>query len=680
MQRSSEDTSFPPSSVENRARVALAPVRTRARSSIAMRADEIGAVLGVAVEGGSPSEQELRSAQRAAHLIVGSAGTVGMPTVSSLARELEDFLESGLLADPIRLRDAVTVLDRLRSNLAEDAVSVPEVVPPVAQQRREILLAHPDPGVVESLTAAAAMRGWTCRTAADLATARECLRNGRPEVLLVSADLPPQGCLELLDPSGGDGPDCPALVLARAHGAPVRLDDLRRVSDGILADTADPEHIVDVAIHTAGQGRGGRPRLLVLADGPTTLSALSLHLSPRFEVTVVADQAALGESLRRSRPDAFLLDVDTPGVDGPVLCRQVAQDPLSQGIPVLAATARPASEALADVLAAGAEDVIAKPIGGPDLLNRLATALDRAIRCRRVASAGSPTQLAGRGAFEDAFSLLAEHSLRTNRPLALALLDLDHPRDPATVRGGEDHALDHLADYLSICLPEWDVVGRWGGREVLVAMRDASRADGIARVSAVLEVVRGEPLDTSQLTTPPHVTFSGVVAEFPNDGTDLLTLLRGMADSLAEARHEGNRVIPIRLTPPAAETRTDVFIVEDDEVLVSLLKQALETRGIRSEYETDGRTALDRLVGPRPLSARVILLDVDLPGIDGQEILRRLGQEGVLSRSRVVMLTAASSEEDVRTAESNGAFDHVAKPFSLPVLTQRLRRALQDSP
>jgi DNA-binding response OmpR family regulator len=73
----------------------------------------------------------------------------------------------------------------------------------------------------------------------------------------------------------------------------------------------------------------------------------------------------------------------------------------------------------------------------------------------------------------------------------------------------------------------------------------------------------------------------------------------------------------------------------------------------------------------------VIVLDWDLPGLDGLRVLRSLADDGVLQRSRVIMLTARVSEQEVLLALNAGAVDHVSKPFSVPVLMQRVRRAME---
>ena len=72
-----------------------------------------------------------------------------------------------------------------------------------------------------------------------------------------------------------------------------------------------------------------------------------------------------------------------------------------------------------------------------------------------------------------------------------------------------------------------------------------------------------------------------------------------------------------------------------------------------------------------------MLLDVDLPGLDGVAILRRLREDGALPDMRVVMLTARATEDALLTTLDLGAFDHVGKPFSIPVLMHKVARALE---
>jgi DNA-binding response OmpR family regulator len=85
------------------------------------------------------------------------------------------------------------------------------------------------------------------------------------------------------------------------------------------------------------------------------------------------------------------------------------------------------------------------------------------------------------------------------------------------------------------------------------------------------------------------------------------------------------------------------------------------------------------LTGEIPeIQASVILLDVDLPGLNGLDVLRRLKGVEVTRVSSVVMLTARTGERDVLTALELGAIDHIAKPFSVPVLMHKVRTLLKQ--
>jgi DNA-binding response OmpR family regulator len=112
-------------------------------------------------------------------------------------------------------------------------------------------------------------------------------------------------------------------------------------------------------------------------------------------------------------------------------------------------------------------------------------------------------------------------------------------------------------------------------------------------------------------------------------------------------------------------------------VLAPLLIHALQTRGYRVRRIADGDEAARLLGGPRPeVRADLVLLDWDLPGRDGLTVLRGLAEDGGLVGTQVVMLTFRASEREVLSSLELGAVDHVAKPFSVPVLMQRVRRLL----
>lgn len=74
-----------------------------------------------------------------------------------------------------------------------------------------------------------------------------------------------------------------------------------------------------------------------------------------------------------------------------------------------------------------------------------------------------------------------------------------------------------------------------------------------------------------------------------------------------------------------------------------------------------------------------MLLDLDLPGLNGHAVLRTLQAHKVLERTRVLVLSVHASDEAVCASFDAGADDHVVKPVSVPVLLRRMRRSLRRS-
>lgn len=128
---------------------------------------------------------------------------------------------------------------------------------------------------------------------------------------------------------------------------------------------------------------------------------------------------------------------------------------------------------------------------------------------------------------------------------------------------------------------------------------------------------------------------------------------------------------------PPAEPASDVpevIVVEDDPALAELLTFGIEARGYRYRDFRNGREALDVLLaldthGEAPL----LLLDVDLPALDGYSIFNTLQRE-CPGKYRVVFTTVHGSEAEQLRGLEAGAIDYMVKPMSLRVALEKIRR------
>ena len=115
------------------------------------------------------------------------------------------------------------------------------------------------------------------------------------------------------------------------------------------------------------------------------------------------------------------------------------------------------------------------------------------------------------------------------------------------------------------------------------------------------------------------------------------------------------------------------LVVDDDPDTIDLLSYVLHREGYDVLAAIDGRQALARWEADRP---DIVLLDANMPGLDGYEVCRRIRQA---SRTPVVMLTARDEEADVLRGLQLGADDYVTKPFSPKVLAGRMKAVLRRS-
>jgi len=129
-----------------------------------------------------------------------------------------------------------------------------------------------------------------------------------------------------------------------------------------------------------------------------------------------------------------------------------------------------------------------------------------------------------------------------------------------------------------------------------------------------------------------------------------------------------------RGAPPEPGQGPLVLVIDDDRDLCAVIVEALEPDGLRCAVAHDGRTGIEMAVDLRP---DLIILDLILPNVSGDEVLGRLQADHRTRYTPVVLVTASnSSEEKVRHLRA-GADDYITKPFDLSELAARVLTALR---
>jgi len=128
----------------------------------------------------------------------------------------------------------------------------------------------------------------------------------------------------------------------------------------------------------------------------------------------------------------------------------------------------------------------------------------------------------------------------------------------------------------------------------------------------------------------------------------------------------------------ALATLPRVLVVEDETDIAQLIKHTLERGGDANvEVVSTGDAAL-RSVGETPPD--LMILDLNLPVVDGTEVCRLIRARPATASLPIIMLTARTTESDRVSGLDLGADDYVTKPFSLRELAARVRAVLRRKP
>jgi two-component system cell cycle response regulator DivK len=146
----------------------------------------------------------------------------------------------------------------------------------------------------------------------------------------------------------------------------------------------------------------------------------------------------------------------------------------------------------------------------------------------------------------------------------------------------------------------------------------------------------------------------------------------GSSDSSSNNNHNGARPPrPTRNGLKTAKQKLTILVVDDDETNLTLARALLEADGFVVVTAVDAISTFDVLKDVEPA---LILMDIQLPGMDGWELTRRLKKNIATSHIPIIALTAYGKHGDAERAREAGFSEFVAKPVSTRELPSIIRK------
>ncbi len=607
---------------------------------------------------------------REAHRMVGTLGSFGFPLGSELARQLEELLEAGPLTDSVVVKISGLCQDLL--DLVDGAGStLTEVLVPQSSTLPLVTVVSPDEALRQSMATGAVRFGLRV-VALPPERFSDFLSSAASDAVVYDF-----GSLE--QPISAETSEllrslvCPVVAVCPSLSLRQRVE----VSSLGMASLVEKPFEIEPLLESLQEmlSLPAASRVLAIDDDPLFLRQLESLIVPLGSTfTGVSDPEALWAALEARDPDLVLLDIDMPDIDGLALCRAIRSDSRFREIPVVFITSNLKTEVRRSAYEAGAEDYIPKSIEGAELRIRIATRLRRA-RAARKAENDPLTGLPTRAPAVKALNHLLKLGERRSLPVSLAIVDLDHFKSINDQFGhpAGDLVLQRVAELFRTALRNEDVIARWGGEEFVTGMFLMEKEQAVARLRGALEDFKRHAFDFGGRQV--KVTFSAGVAQFPLDGRDVNELYKAADGALYTAKKSRATILGAS-SQPVPNDQVDIVLVEDDHPLGTVLMEAFAEQGWRARWFQDGGDAAAALLSEDgALKPRVIVVDRELPTLDGMGLIEWLAEEGVCRRCRVITVSAKMSIEEVNEALELGVFDHVAKPFSLSVLLRRIEVA-----
>lgn len=436
------------------------------------------------------------------------------------------------------------------------------------------------------------------------------------------------------------------------YGFPAISEAAARVEGSSLDEMAEAVGALIETLHRVVDG-DTRRLVLVVDDDPLITRLLETRLAaPDRRVVTASSIEQARDVFAHTTPDLILLDLFLPDGDGRTLLGELRHDERTATVPVLVVSAASGDGARVECRALGADGFITKPFDA----DNVATTVSQALRRHDPSGPAS----GGRAALTSTYrSLLAR-----NAPIAVAAVI------PETHGPGGRPA---VGTDTSMTLTVQEALLTAFGPEVTVAQW----AEG--ELAVVTEGTHGKlahELDRARLRlrNQAHPQIDGAVvslsaAVITDDGG------RGLTDAFARARQfalDANQAGGDRVTIPQVPSPANrVLLAEDDTLTAALIIHRLEREGFEVVHHHDGSSALD---SAERGGFGLVVLDVQMPGMDGFEVLERLRTMPTLDDVPIVMLTAVGGERDVVRGFALGANDYILKPFSPAELTARLKR------
>ena len=504
---------------------------------------------------GDWNNTEMAALAESTLLLLRHAERFGQDAHTELARGIQHCLERAE-ANHGRLDSAlISDLDQLLQRLAHTGLRYGDdeqvFLPPL---RKPIYLALRDQACAARLARQLEFFGLIAQPLGTPDDFHTALRERHPAAIVMDFDFaaPGQGLHLIQQLQQARSDKLPVLFFNPGEtDALTRLAAVRAGGVALLSGNLDASCLLEKIEALTNSAPHEPYRVLVIDDSRAQAMHIERVLNSAGIITRALNEPIQAlEVLAEFQPDLIILDLYMPDCTGPELARLIRQDERYVSVPIIFLSAESDLDKQLDAMNEGGDDFLTKPTQPHHLI---ATVRNRAQRARNLKAHMVRDSLTGLYNHTHILQLLEDagaRARRDGRPLAFAMLDIDHFKQVNDQHGHPtgDRVIKSLALFLKQRLRKSDLIGRYGGEEFAVILPDTNAA----AASKVLDSIRRRfaelrhPAQTQDLSC----TFSCGVVEL-ND-QDTATLSQQADEALYLAKRGGRNQVRIAEPDPVA--------------------------------------------------------------------------------------------------------------------------------
>ena len=304
-------------------------------------------------------------------------------------------------------------------------------------------------------------------------------------------------------------------------------------------------------------------KILIADDDRVSLMMMRrMLLQSGYDVSTVSDGTAAVQSLaHEDGPRLLLLDWMMPSLNGPEVCRAIRARSYRGYVYIILLTAKDTKADLIEGLEAGADDFLTKPCHPEELTARLRTGQrilqleDGLVAARDEmhfrATHDSLTEVLNRGAIVHALSEHLQDIERSQQTSAVLLCDVDHFKQINDTYGHPvgDEVLRVIARRLESLKLNNDEVGRFGGEEFLLLLRDVNTDRLSALGSNLCDAIGSSPVETSAGSIPVSMSVGVLGIGREKSAVQVDDVLHRADQLLYRAKREGRNRAVVERSP-----------------------------------------------------------------------------------------------------------------------------------